>query len=103
MKFTVNALGGATFKLGFYGSKFTVGNYTLYVNDTSFTFLPEFKEKAEVPEVGHSIDERHNGPAIHRVDFLVFLNGHRTPVSIEHNLRSGMVTLDVDGKPKKSW
>ena len=56
-----------------------------------------------MPEVGHSIAERHNGQKIHRVDFLVFLKGHRTPVSIEHDLRNGLVTLDVDGKPKESW
>ena len=56
-----------------------------------------------MPEVGHSSAVRHVGPSIHRIDFPAFLNGHRAPVSIEHNLRSGMVSLDVDGKPKKSW
>ena len=102
--FTVDALGGATFTLGWEGSKIDgTGKRTLLVDETSFDDLPEFKEKIEVPEVGHSSAERHIGPSIHRVDFLVFLNGNRTPVSIEHNLRSGMVTLDVDGKPKKSW
>ena len=98
--FTVDALGGATFILSY---DRPTGKYTLSVDETSFDNLPEFKEKAEVPDVGQSSAERHIGPSIHRVDFLVFLNGHRTPVSIEQNLRSGMVTLDVDGKPKKSW
>ena len=65
--------------------------------------MPEFKERAEVPEVGHSSAVRHNGTSIHRVDFPAFLNGHRTPVSIEHNLRSKVISLDVDGKPKMSW
>ena len=38
-----------------------------------------------------------------RFDFLVFLKGRRTPISIEHNMRSGLATLDVCGKPNKSW
>ena len=57
----------------------------------------------QVPDVGHSIIETHNGANTQRVDFRVFLKGRRTPVSIEHNMRSGMVTLDVNGKPVKSW
>ena len=101
--FTVDALGGATFTLGFEGNPYDGGKYTLSVNKTSFNDLPEFKEEVEVPKIGHTSPVRHNGSSIHRVDFPVFLSGHRTPVSIEHNLRSGMIALDVNGKPKKSW
>ena len=56
-----------------------------------------------MPNIGHSIIETHNGANTQRVDFRVFLKGRRNTVSIENNLRSGMVTLDVNGKPKKSW
>ena len=80
----MDALRGATVTLGFSDVK-----YALLVNETSFDNLPEFKEKVELPEVAHSITETHNGPSIHRVDFRVLLRGRRTPVSIQHNLRSG--------------
>ena len=99
--FKVDALKGVTFTLGFEG-KFR-GKYTLLLDETSFNDLPEFKDKGELPEVGHSIIETHNGPNTMRVDFLLFLKGQRSPVSIEHNLRSGTVSLDVNGKPKKNW
>lgn len=33
----------------------------------------------------------------------MFLKGRRTPVAIEHNLRSGYVTVEVRGKLEKSW
>ena len=56
-----------------------------------------------MPEVGHSIIERHNGSNTIRVDYRVFLKGRRNTISLEHNLRSGLVTLDVNGKPEKSW
>ena len=39
----------------------------------------------------------------HRFYFLVFLEGQATPIVIEHNKRSGFVTVDVRGKPEKSW
>ena len=100
MTFKVDALGGATFTLGF---DYKTDNYTLSVDEIAFDDLPEIKEEIDAPEVGHSIDERFMGPSIHRVDFLVFLKGYRTPISIEHDLRSGLVSLDVDGKPWKSW
>ena len=58
--FKVDALGGATLALGFKGDY--DGKYTLSINETAFDDLPEFKEKIEMPEVGHSIAERHNGP-----------------------------------------
>ena len=47
--------------------------------------------------------EEHHSANIRRIDWPVFLKGKRTPVSVEHNLRSGLVTLDVCGKPQKSW
>ena len=59
------------------------------MDETAFDDLPEFEDKGEVPEVGHSIIETHNGPNTMRIDFLLFLKGERTTVSIEHNLRSG--------------
>ena len=54
-------------------------------------------------DVGHSIIETHNGPNTVRIDFLAFIKGQKTPVSLEHNLRSGLVTLDVKGKPEMVW
>ena len=86
LSFKLNALGGANFKLGFIELYF---GYSLSVNETEFYDLPEFKDKSEVPEVGHSIVETHNGPNTMRIDFLLFLKGERTTVSIELNLRSG--------------
>ena len=65
--------------------------------------MPKFKEIGEVPEVGHSTTEEHFGQNTTRFDFNAFIKGRLTPVSIEHNMRSGFVTLDVCGKPKKSW
>ena len=75
----------------------------LHIDGVAFDDLPEFKEVGEVPEVGSSIIETHEGANTHRVDLLVFIKGRRNPVSIEHNLRSGSVTLDICGKPKESW
>ena len=92
--FKVDALGGATFKLGSNGV-----NYTISVDETPFNDLPEFKEEIQAPEVGHSVPDCYNGATIHRKDFPVFLKGRRNPVSIEQNLRSGVIALDVDGKP----
>ena len=78
VSFTVDALGGATFTLGCKGD-----NYTLSVDETPFDDLPEFKEKIEAPEVGHSVPDRYIGSTIHRKDFPVFLKGRKNPVSIE--------------------
>ena len=39
----------------------------------------------------------------HRLFFLVFLSGRQTPVVIEHNIRSGFATIEVRGKPERSW
>ena len=56
-----------------------------------------------MPDIGRSIVEEHQGANTTRIDFNPFLKGRRTPVSVEHNMRSGQVTLDVAGKPKNSW
>ena len=84
--FKVEALGGATFTLGF--DEDTYKN-TLSVDDTPFDDLPEYKDKGDVLDVGHSTIDTHNGPNTVRIDFLLFLEGRRNTVSIEHNLRSG--------------
>ena len=75
MTFNVDALGGATFTLGF-----ERGKYTLSVNETPFDDLPEFKDRGEVPEVGHSTVDTYNSPNTVRIDFLLFLKGRRTTV-----------------------
>ena len=41
----VDALGGATFTLGFKGNPFRKGMYTISVDVTPFDDLPEFKEE----------------------------------------------------------
>ena len=56
-----------------------------------------------IPDVAHSVTHEHFGGNTQRFDWLVFLSGRHTPVSIEHNMRSGLVVLDVCGKPEKSW
>ena len=56
-----------------------------------------------MPDVAHSVTHEHFGGNSTRYDWLVFLKGRHTPVSIEHNMRSGQVVLDVCGKPEKSW
>ena len=43
------------------------------------------------------------GSNTQRFDWLIFLHGRPVAVSIEHNMRSGEVTLEVCGKRKKSW
>ena len=58
---------------------------------------------SDVPEVGHSVIDEHFGANTQRFDWLAFINGRRVPVSIEYNMRSSHVTLDVCGKEKKSW
>ena len=73
------------------------------LDDTNFYELDWFVEVTKVPDVGHSVTSEHFGANTLRFDWLVFLNGRHTPVSLEHNLRSGQVTLDVCGKPEKSW
>ena len=80
VSFKVDALGGATFTLGFDEKAF---KYTLSVDETPFDDLPEFKEKVQAPEVGHSVPDRYIGSTIHRKDFPVFLKGRKNPVSIE--------------------
>ena len=52
----------------------------------------------ELPEVGHSYREESQGATTFRIDYLVFLEGHRTPIAIEHNLRSGYLVVEVRGK-----
>ena len=90
-----------TFTLGYQGG--WEGFYTLQVDDIAFDELEEFKEVGDVPEVGHSSHEETQGASTFRIDFLAFLEGRRTPVAIEHNLRSGFVTLEVRGKLVKNW
>ena len=53
--------------------------------------------------MGHSITEEYQGANSKRIDFYPFLNGILTPVSVEHNMRSAQVCLDVAGKPEKNW
>ena len=65
-----------------------------------FSELPEFIEVTEVPKVGHSVTSEYFGASTQRFDWLAFINGRRTPVSIEFNMRSGQATLDVCGKPQ---
>ena len=83
--------------------EYPFGPYTVKLNEVDFDDLPEFIEKTEVPDIGHSVIKEHQGANTKRIDFLVFLKGRNTPVSIEFNMRSGLVTLDVCGKPQKSW
>ena len=73
------------------------------LDDKIFSDLPEFVEVTQLPDVGHSVSNEHFGANTMRYDWLVFLSGRRTPISLEFNLRSGQVTLDVCGKPKKGW
>ena len=80
-----------------------MGKYTLEVNGTPFDDLNEFKDVGEVPPVGHSTQENIYGANTQLIVFLVFLEGRRTPVSIEHNMRSGFVTIELRGKPEMSW
>ena len=73
--------------------------YTLRVNETYFEDLVEFKEVAEIPKVAHSVKDEYQGANSKRIDFYPFLDGSKTPISLEHNMRSAQLTLDVDGKP----
>ena len=91
-----------TFKLGYKGIDDN-GEYTLEVEGTPFDDLEEFKDMGEAPEVGHSTSDVTYGANTTRFDFLAFFKGRRTPVAIIHNLRGGYVTVDVRGKPQKSW
>ena len=65
--------------------------------------MEEWKDVGEVPKVGHSTFEEMTAAHTHRLFFLVFLEGRQTPVVIEHNMRSGTATLEVRGKPEKTW
>ena len=94
MTFYIDEL-GVNCTLGF----FPYERYTITLDDTEFDELPEFVERTEVPDIGHSVIGEHQGANTKRIDFHVFLKGRRTPVSIENNMRSGLVTLDVCGKP----
>ena len=55
-----------------------------------------------MPEVAHSNVEEHFGGNIERIDFNPFLKGRRTPVSVEFNMRSGFLSVDLKGKPQMS-
>ena len=79
------------------------GDFTLKAFDVLFEELPDYQEVAEVPIVGHSMMEEFHGANAQRYDFNLFFKGIRTPVSIEYNMRSRLVSLDVAGKPKNSW
>ena len=56
-----------------------------------------------MPEVAHSITEEFLGANARRIDYYPFVNGIMTPISIEHNMRSAQLSLDVAGKPEKNW
>ena len=93
----------AIFTLSHNGKELSDQLYILTVDGVAFGALPEYKDVVEVPKIGHSVIEEHHSANTRRIDWPVFLNGKRTPVSVEHNMRSGFVTLDVCGKPQKSW
>ena len=93
--FTLNEL-DTTFELSYTGG--IDGQYILTVGETPFIDLPEFKEKVQVVDVGHSIKEEFDGTYTQRIDFLVFLKGKRTPVSVQHEKRAGLVFIEVRGK-----
>ena len=93
----------ALFTISHNGKELSDASYILTIDGTDFRNLPECKDVAEVPEIGHSVIDEHQGAYTRRIDWPVFLKGRRTPVSVEHNMRSGFVTLDVCGKPQKSW
>ena len=75
-------------------------DYFLGVDKTLFRGLPIAQD---VPEIAHSVVEEHKGSIIVRIDFNLFLKGHRKPISLEHNLRSEFATLDIAGMKMKSW
>ena len=54
-------------------------------------------------DVGHSDVEELNGANTRRIDFLVFLKGKRTPVSVQHEKRANTLTVEVRGKRIKLW
>ena len=53
----MDALGDATFTLGFEGDGPSTGKYTLSVGETLFDDLAEFVNKEWVSEVGHKISD----------------------------------------------
>ena len=65
--------------------------------------LTEFKEDIQMVDVGHSDVGKFNGANTRRIDFLVFLKGKRTPVSIQHEKRANTLTVEVRGKRRKLW
>ena len=56
-----------------------------------------------MPDVAHSVREEYRGANTERIDYYPFLGGIKSPISLEYNLRSAQLTLDVDGKPEKDW
>ena len=98
-KFTV---AGLDFNFKFESKSISSG-YSLFVDETPFDDLAEFKEVVQVPKVAHSVKEEFQGANTQRIDFFPLLEGILTPISVEFNMRSAQVTLDVDGKPEKSW
>ena len=91
-----------TFKIGNKGED-SDGEYTLEVDETPFDDLEEWEDVGEVPDVGHSTYEEMIAAHTHRFFFLVFLKGRQTPIVVEHNMRSGFATVEVRGKPERSW
>ena len=88
-KLQVNAL-NATLTITYRGEKLQ-GQYWLTINETEFSELPRFEEEIEVPEIAHSTIVEHFGNNVQRIDFNLFLKGLLQPISVEHNMRSGMV------------
>ena len=73
------------------------------MDETPFEDLIDYMEAFEVPEVAYSVIEDHQGANTKRIDFYPFFDGIQTPISLEHNMRSAQLTLDVAGKPEKDW
>ena len=55
------------------------------------------------PDVAHSTIDEFYGSNIQLITFNVFLKGHLKPISVEHNMRSGVASLDFANKPIKTW
>ena len=66
----------------------------------TFKGLPEYKEMAEAPDIAYTKTDLPNfhGAHIQRLNWLIFLKGEFTPVSIELNGRAKDVFLEVCGK-----
>ena len=98
-------MGDVKCTLNWEGGNFFEGHYVLLVGETMFEELPKSKEIVEAPEIAHSMKdaEKHSSPHVDRLDWLVFLKGKPTPVSIEHTKRMKHVSLDICGKPVMAW